>query len=197
MISILFIAILLLLAVKAKPLFQRYSLWMYLTFTILAILSYIFINSPLATPYKAGYLGLSFIYVVMLVGALPMKQKQPKENPVRRDYSILGFISITPHALYYITETTTGSISPAIFGILAYIIMIPLFVTSFPRIRHLMKEKSWKNLQKLAYLSYLFLFIHLLINSDGVNLILYTVLFSIYFVLKVLKLIKKKNSVVQ
>ncbi|MGD9910520.1 MAG: ferric reductase-like transmembrane domain-containing protein [Candidatus Izemoplasmatales bacterium] len=194
MITLPIILLLFLLALKAKPLFQKYSQWLYLCFIALAVISYLNINTLLFTPIKSGYLGLAFFYVVMIVGAMPLKQKQPKENPLRRDYSILGFITITPHALFYITQASNGEIKPAIFGILAYLIMIPLFITSFPIIRHKMREKNWKKLQQFAYLSYLFLFVHLLINSDGINLILYIILFSFYFVLKTIKVIRQKKS---
>ncbi|MCF7930031.1 MAG: ferric reductase-like transmembrane domain-containing protein [Acholeplasmataceae bacterium] len=191
MLTLPLILLLFLVVWKFKSIFQKYSIVLYVSFTIISIVSVFFINVSIFLPFKMGYLGLAFIYVVMLVGALPKKSKQTKENPIRRDYSILGFITITPHALYYILQNASGEQNPIIFGVIAYVVMIPLFITSFRTVRHKMKESNWKKLQKLAYVVYISLFIHLIMNSSGINLILYVVLFSFYFVLKILDIYKK------
>ncbi|MDD3477594.1 MAG: ferric reductase-like transmembrane domain-containing protein [Candidatus Izemoplasmatales bacterium] len=194
MITIPFVGLLFFLAMKAKFLFQKYSIVLYIVFFLLSVAGFYWIELPVFTFMKQGYLGLALFYVVMLVGALPRKQPTNQPNPVRRDYSILGFLAITPHAIYYLQKAMTGEISQPIFGIIAYLIMIPLFVISFRWIRRLMNETVWKKIQKAAYISYLLLFIHLIINSDGVNRIAYVVLFGFYFLLKtrwIMKLFQK------
>lgn len=193
MIALPIIFILLLLAFKFKNLFKKYSIYLYLLFLILSIIAYIFIDKPIFTLFKMGYLSFAFFYVVMFVGALPKKKPQPKENPVRRDYSIIGFITIIPHVLYNIFNVTIGTNGPIVFGVIAFVSMIPLFITSFPLIRKRMKEANWIKLQKLAYFSYATLFIHLVIHSTGINLVMYLVLFAIYIALKIRLILKNKS----
>lgn len=195
MIALPIIALLLLLAFKFKTLFKKYSIYLYLLFLTLSIVAYIFIDKPIFLVFKMGYLSFAFFYVVMLVGALPKKQPMKKENVVRRDYSIIGFFTIIPHVLYNIFNVTIGTNGPIVFGLIAFISMIPLFITSFPFIRKKMKESSWVKLQKLAYLTYATLFIHLVIHSTGINLIMYIVLFAIYVILKIRLILKNKTVV--
>ncbi|HKL47982.1 MAG TPA: ferric reductase-like transmembrane domain-containing protein, partial [Candidatus Izemoplasmatales bacterium] len=113
---------------------------------------------------------------------------------VRMEYSILGFIIITSHGVYQLIEYINESISIPIIGIIAYAIMIPLFITSFKIIRKKMTPKNWLNLQKLAYLVYIGLFIHLIINAEMPNLAIYIIGFIIYVVLKVLYESKKHRT---
>ncbi|MDD3712801.1 MAG: hypothetical protein PHZ28_04850 [Candidatus Izemoplasmatales bacterium] len=195
MIALPIIVLLLILAFKFKNLFKKYSIYLYLLFLVLSTIAYIFIDKPGFTLFKMGYLSFAFFYVVMLVGALPKKQPKPKENIVRRDYSIIGFITIIPHVLYNIFNVNIVSNGPIVFGLITFISMIPLFITSFPYIRKKMKESSWIKLQKLAYLSYVTLFIHLIIHSTGANLVMYIVLFAVYIVLKIRLILKNKSLV--
>lgn len=191
MIALPIIALLLIIAFNFKKLFKKYSNYLYVAFLILSTVAYVFIDKQIFTAYKMGYIGFSFFYVVMLVGSLPRKEPQPKENPVRRDYSIIGFITIIPHVLFNIFNVSLGDNGPIIFGLISFISMIPLFITSFPLIRRKMKVQSWIKLQRLAYLTYATLLIHLLIHSSGINFIMYLVLFTLYIALKLRLIVKK------
>ena len=68
-----------------------------------------------------------------------------------------------------------------IVGIIAFLVMIPLFITSFKKIRIKMKYPEWKKLQRFAYLFYLLVYIKLF------ELIVYTIVFGAYFILKLIK----------
>lgn len=196
MITLIFIALLGLAAYFAHRFIRAYDLWLYIFFLALALLAFIFIDSPLSTPFKQGFLGLAFYYIVMITGALKKKSKlRIAFMKVRKEYSILGFIAITPHALHYFLEYLDGQISIPILGIIAYAIMIPLFITSFMVIRKRMTYKSWNLLQSLAYVVYVGLFIHLILNfSEPINRILYFVMFITYFVLKIIHEIKERKN---
>ena len=106
---------------------------------------------------------------------------------VRREYSIIGFIFLLPHAIGFLEffleyADLFANIVPVI-GLLAFILAIPLFITSFMFIRKQFKYKQWKFIHKLAYPFYVLLFIHLaLINND--RLLLYIIVFGLYFILK-------------
>lgn len=187
MIVLPFAIILVLLAFKFNKFIRKNNVILYIVFTIIAILAYIFIKVPILTPFRQGFLGLAFYYVVMLTGALKDKSKlRIALMSVRREYSIIGFIVVTPHALYELIRFFTGAIDLPLFGIIGYVIMVPLFITSFMSIRKKFSYKNWKNLQRFAYFAYLGLFIHLIINSTNPNTIVYIVLFGSYLGLKLI-----------
>lgn len=193
MIVAAFLVVLTLLAYFANPQIRKHNVKIYIIASILSIIAFIFKDHPLAMPFVKGFLGLSFFYIVMLTGALGKKNKlRLKFMGVRREYSIVGFIVVSPHALNYTILWLNGTRSFEWFGTIAFLLMIPLFVTSFLVIRKKMKNATWKLLQSAAYVIYILLFIHLILNyTKQINLILYLVLFISYFVLKAIYEIKK------
>lgn len=55
-----------------------------------------------------------------------------------------------------------------------------------------MKVKTWNLIQSAAYIIYLLLFIHLILNyTQTINLILYIVIFGFYFVMKIIYEVRK------
>lgn len=159
--------------------------------TTLAVIGYLF-NIELVT---MGVLGLAFLMIVMFAGAFKKDSKVSKKlRSVRKEYSIYGVILLIPHAITYLFEFLAGTLSYEWFGIIAMIIMIPLFITSFTFVRKKMTPKTWKNIQKFSYLAYLLTFIHLMMVSSGANLIQYVLVFGIYFILKVWNYLFKKEQ---
>ncbi|MDD3924450.1 MAG: hypothetical protein PHP11_05060, partial [Erysipelotrichaceae bacterium] len=107
------------------------------------------------TPFVKGFIGFAFFYVVMITGALNPKWKLTKKlSGVRAPYSIIGFVLLMSHPLNYAAEILSQQRAIPYFGIGAFIIMIPLFITSFLVIRKKMKPQTWTKLQRWAYLSY-------------------------------------------
>lgn len=199
MIVLPFIIILTLIAYKASSFVRKHAVKLYIIFSIISLISFILVKVPIFMPFNKGFLGLSFFYLVMMAGALPHKSKlRISFAKVRKEYSIIGFIVVTPHALRYLLEFLNGEISIPLFGIIAYAIMIPLFITSFTKIRKKMSRKNWKLLQRFAYLSYLGLLIHLILNyTEKINLVIYIIMFALYIVLKTIytmKLLKRQNK---
>ncbi len=144
-----------------------------------------------------GHLTLALFILVMFAGAFKKKSK-PKITlmKVRREMAIIGFLTLIPHATLLIV-TALSALNPT--GTLALLIMIPLFVTSFPKIRKKMHPLKWRKLHHWAYAAYAMIFLHLasitLIaqrtsDTNGYNqywwlrLTLYTLIFSVYSVLK-------------
>ncbi len=137
-----------------------------------------------------GHLTFSLFVLVMFAGAFRHKSK-PKITlmRVRREMAILGFIFLIPHAAFLLT-TALGAWNPT--GTIALLIMIPLFITSFPRIRKKMNSKKWRSLHKWAYAAYAFIYAHLLtinlIAQDDelrhVRFFLYSLIFLVYVLMK-------------
>ena len=154
--------------------------------TLIAILATVWNDFPLLKPFYQGFVGLAFLYVVMIIGALNLKSTLRKKlNGVRKEYSIYGFISLTPHALKFLWAWIQGTETFEWWGVLSFVVMIPLFITSFYLIRKKMTPKGWKQLQQFAYLAYGLLFVHLILRyTETINLVIYIVMMLSYTGLK-------------
>ena len=183
--------IFILLAFYHSKFIRKHNLKLYIIFSIVAIIAFLLRDKfPLADPFIQGAIGLGFLYVVMFTGALKKKSKlHIKLMSVRREYSIIGFIALTPHALYNTIAFLQGElIGLEWVGLIPYAIMIPLFITSFMIVRKKFTFTTWKKIQNYAYIVYILIFLHLLIvYTNKVNLIVFIILFSVYFILKIKK----------
>lgn len=194
MITIPFILVFGLLGYKFGNKIRKHNKKIYITVTILALLIFVMRDKfKFAEPFIQGYLGLSFLYIVMFTGALKDKSKLSKKfMGIRREYSIIGFIFLSAHALNYVLQFLSGDIRFEWFGVIPYVIMLPLFITSFMIFRKKFTYTAWKKLQSFAYIAYILIFVHLIIVAEMPNLAVYIVLFVPYIVLKLMKEIKKR-----
>ena len=84
----------------------------------------------------------------------------------------------------------------AILSLLMILLMIPLMVTSFSRVRSRMSASSWTRLQRLAYLFFGLIYAHVMVlfvpqfSHKYLDIILYTAIFGGYLVLRVTKALK-------
>lgn len=112
---------------------------------------------------------------IMWTGALPNGSKAIKHlMPIRGELSILACILTLGHNVsygltYFRFLFTQPSILPgnqlaaAICSLVMICIMLPLFVTSFKSVRKKMKASSWKKLQRLAYVFYALIYVHVML----------------------------------
>lgn len=171
-------------------------------FTVLLILSMILSAIPLFSiiPFfeeyvVSGYIGLAFYVVVMFAGSFPNGSKISKKlKSVRKEFSILGFVFLLPHFYIYLSAYLKGSLAWEFFGVAAFVIMIPLFITSFGIIKKKIPTKKWFQLQKAAYFVYLLIFIHLILVAEVEHQLAYAVIFGLYTVMKLsISLLKSKR----
>jgi hypothetical protein len=162
-------------------------------------------------PLSMGALSGAIFVVVMYTGALDNRKNYTKKlMSVRAELSILGCIFFLAHTIPYCiqffktidkVDMSSAFSIISVLTILAIIIMLPLWITSYKNIRKKIKVKTWKNLQKLAYVMYLLIYLHisvlfLLWTKKYDKFILYTLVFGIYAVLRIRKYIiqnKKKK----
>ncbi len=196
MIPVIIILLLTISAYFMGNIIRKKATYFYIAVFILGVVAFIFRESSIFYFVNQGFLGFGFFYLVMFAGALSNKSKLRKKLVgVRKEFSILGFLSITPHAIGKLALILSGDIAFAWFGIATFVLMIPLFITSFTYIRKRMTYKSWKKLQSIAYLVYSLVLIHLIINyTQRSALILYIVLFAVYFIFKFIYEFKKYKS---
>ena len=169
---------------------KKHSMVYYIGATVLAIAAFLLADkTKVVEPFVQGYIGFSLLYLVMLTGALKDKSKlKIKLMTVRREYSIIGFILIIPHSLNYFIEFLEDLTRIEVwFGVIAFVIMIPLFYTSFKSVRKKYSYAAWKKLHKWSYVAYALVFVHLLFVADPRNLVIYIILFVPYIILKLIK----------
>jgi len=190
MIIIPFILLLVLAALYANSFIKKHNIFIFIVFLLLSIVSFIFINVPIFTPIKQGFLGLSFINIVIFTKFLKNKSKLKMAlMKVRMEYTLLSFIVITPHVIYYLIQTFNGSISIPIFGVIAYFLMV---VSKLK-----MVVKKAKIFEYLTYVIYSSLSIHLILNSKAPNKILYIILFLTFIIGTVIQLINSKKKILK
>lgn len=157
-----------------------------------------------------GNFSIAFFILVMFAGALNPRWKITKKLlGIRAEAAILGSILIFPHCIMYLVRfivkllnykpITTLYIIYLIVGLIAFIIIIPLFITSLKKVRVKMQYLEWKKLQRWAYPFYVLVYVHIvlsILNDDKVDILklsIYSILFIGYFVLKLIKASKNNK----
>lgn len=172
---------------------HKHNVWFFIVAFILSLLV-IFIEIPFfSLVIDKGHLSLGIFLLVMFAGVFKRKWMIYKKLLlVRGDLAILGFIFLIPHGVHRLSLALSGYQST---GLIAAIIMIPLTISSFMFIRKKIRPDRWKKLHKLAYITYLMIYIHLGFDINinpsnfyiyfGANSIFYHLLFLCYIVLKI------------
>ncbi len=164
---------------------------------------------------RAGISGAMFI-LVMYAGAAPAgSYVSRKLMPIRGQLSIIASILTLGHnvayGLTYFKNLFTARADMQMYQILASIcsiimivIMIPLFITSFIKIRRKMNGRKWKKLQRLAYVFYGLTYVHVLLLIMPqvlrqrtwyiVSFILYTSIYLGYLICRLLKANARKHK---
>lgn len=169
--------------------------------------------------FSRGALATALFVIVMYTGALPNGSWLIKKlMPIRAELSIIATILTLGHNIsfgftYFKMLFTTPEILPVnqllatICTIVMMIIMIPLCITSFKSVRKKMDPKSWKKLQRWAYVFYALIYIHVMIlviplaksGREGYMAIItaYSIIFLGYAAMRLYKALKGKKIAVR
>lgn len=156
-----------------------------------------------------GALAGALFVLVMVAGAFPNGSAGAKRlMPIRGQLSILACILTLAHNIAYgktyfkMLFFEPGRLPltqqlASVCSIVMIVIMLPLFVTSFPAVRRKMDGKRWKKLQRFAYLFYVLLCAHILLltipyaisgrSGYRLTVFVYTAIFVTYAVCRVQK----------
>ena len=157
----------------------------YLIAIVVASFSLMNLQNSYFNIIQTGVLGLSFYIVVMYTGALKKGSNIKKQlRSVRKEFAILGTIFIIPHALLYIYYAFSNTVPIEWAGFLAFLLIMPLSISSFNLIKQTVKTSQWIKLHRSAYFVYGLLFIHLVITSVNHVGLYYIMIFSFYLFLK-------------
>lgn len=133
------------------------------------------INTYIIGLFSRGAFATALWCVVMWTGAFPNGSKAIKVfMPIRGELSIFAALLTLGHnigygKIYFVRLFTdagrmsTNQIAASILTLIMLAIMIPLTVISFPKIRRKINAKRWKKIQRLAYLFYGMIYLHVMI----------------------------------
>lgn len=164
---------------------HKYKIYLFVIATIIGGISF----TQEVNIINLGYVGFSFFLVVMYSGVIEKGRMKKSLVATRAEMAILGSIFIFVHGLKYIIFAYDFNFlfsAPINYyiGVFALLIAIPLFVTSFMKIRKKMNGKTWKKLHKLSYVFYLAVGLHLILIQND-RMFFYIGIFALYFVLRI------------
>lgn len=166
--------------------------------------------------FQRGAVATALFTIVMYMAVLKNGSTLKKRLfAIRAEISIIACIITLCHNFIYgktymvalfksPDRLDSYSLSATVLTIVLDILMLPLMVTSFECIRRKMKAKSWKKLQRLAYLFYMLIYVHVMIlfaarakmgiTSYYIDMAIYSAVFGSYAVLRVRKYVLSKNK---
>ncbi len=209
-----------------KPL-RKHPVPFYAGFAVIAAASVLAVWSGLRFPavisewvlpmFARGGLSGALFILVMWAGAFPNASKPIKLLfPIRGQLSILASILTIGHNIaygrtYFVRLFASAASLPsatraaAVCSLVMILIMLPLFITSFPSVRKKMRPKSWKRLQRSAYGFYGLLYCHIMLLTmpnalagraeSLLSAFVYSAIFVSYAACRILKALDKgKNA---
>ena len=175
-----------------------------------------FVQKYILALFSKGAVATAFWCVVMFVGALPQKSAPRKRlMPSRGELSIFSALltlsHIVTYAVIYIKRLINPDFDPqtdfivtCAVVILLLCIMIPLTVISFKKVRSKMKPKTWKSIQRTAYLFFALIYVHVLVlylprairGTDGylLTVTVYTAVWALYLVMRLRKYFTERRK---
>lgn len=166
------------------------------------------VRGPFAFVMRKGGLGVALFVVVMYIGVLPRASKVSHWlRPIRAELSIMACILIAGHMVTYLMVYVTGFMAgsvPKNLVLASFVVALCLLtlavvlgITSLRAVKHHMKAKSWRKLQRLAYVFYALILVHLLLmlgpaafanNSSAVATVaVYSVIFVGYIIARLVR----------
>ncbi len=159
----------------------------------------------------SGYISTYLFLIVMFMGAMSRKISLTKHfMKIRAELAIIASVLIVPHiyvhgmklilALMGNKTITTNRVIYSIAGVIATVIMIILFITSFNFVKKKLKGGMWKKIQRWSYAFYGLVYVHILfayLNEKVVdikNVMILSVVFGTYTVLRIMKAFSEKSK---
>ena len=169
-----------------------------------------FVQQYIIALFTKGILAAAFWAVIMWTGALPSGSSLMKKlMPQRGQLSIFAAILTLGHAVGLGISMLPRWLKKAdamnlTICILLMLIMLPLTVISVQKIRRKMKAKTWKSVQRWAYLFYALIPLHVIVLNTAkahsgrkdvlLNLMLYLGVFLGYAVCRINKWYQTKRK---
>jgi DMSO/TMAO reductase YedYZ heme-binding membrane subunit len=164
---------------------------------------------------RRGYLALALFTIVMFIGAFADGSRADRMlHPIRAELSIIAAILIVGHFVPYLLGYfelvigSTGIRGSIVFSLAVSLVLLVLLVvltaTSFNWFKKHMSAGSWKGIQKLAYLFFVLVFVHLMgfllpaaLQGSTValsSIVVYGALLTTYVILRVFKALRSRSA---
>ncbi len=175
-----------------------------------------FLRTWVLSLFTKGAMAAALWALVMFTGALPKGSRVLKKLlPVRGELSILAAILTLAHAVFRgvfcIRQLLRprfapgwGFLAACAVGLALLLVMLPLAVLSFRGVRRRVDPHRWKRIQRLAYLFYGLIYVHVLAlylpsalrgsGGYGLTLLLYSAVWLTYLALRLRKHFSEKTQ---
>lgn len=195
-----------------KSIRQHAPFW-YVTMFVIALASmFVPATAPMwlqqiVTGYiTRGTLATAMFIWVMYARILPKGSKMMStfmslRAPLAIGAAMLILLHNAFYIIYYVSRVLSGKsmsfyeIAAGVCTLLMWILLLPLTITSFMKVRRKMNPVSWKKLQRLSYIFYGLIYVHVTLlfskqiisghTSYGRELAIYTAVFGFYLVKRV------------
>ncbi len=166
--------------------------------------------------FSRGIFTTATFMVVMYLGVITKHNKLSRKlMSVRGEISIIGSLLTLSHNVVFGVKyfpmlftnpkaMPTRELIASTITLCLLAMLIPLFVTSFKSVRRKMSGKTWKKIQRFAYLFYGLIYVHVMLimlpvattgNSQYIlNVLIYSLVFITYAVMRINKALNKKSS---
>lgn len=170
------------------------------------------VNTYIVNLFTRGAFSTALFVVVMYLGALDSGRPQVRKLlAIRGPLSILACILTLGHNMVYgirhfvmlflaPAEMKPTTLAAALISLVMIALMLPLLVTSFPRVRSRMSAAGWKQVQRLAYVFFALIYAHVMVlfvpkfGRHYLDILAYTLIFGVYLVLRVTKAVKAREK---
>ncbi|MGL5439522.1 MAG: hypothetical protein ACRDA4_03945 [Filifactoraceae bacterium] len=164
-----------------------------------------FINIYVIRVFRVGAFPTALFSIIMYLPIFKGKSNiVSKLYSIRAEMSIFAAIITLGHNLSYglhyfpqfflhPEEMKPGRYLATILTLILISLLSILTVTSFPSIRKKMKPKNWKNIQKLSYVFYMLIYVHVMVLfyfSEKINYFdvsIYSIIFLGYAILRIIR----------
>lgn len=170
------------------------------------------INKYVVTIFSRSAVSTALFTIVMYTGVLDKKLNITKKLlSIRGELSIIACILTLGHNVLYgktyfvtlfvdHTSLTWTKLIATLISIVLIAMMLPLMITSFPSVRKRIPFKKWKAIQRLAYVFYGLIYVHIMVlfipkvqGGKLFDIVVYTSIFGLYFAARIYKYLKDKE----
>ena len=170
------------------------------------------VSKLILDPVIRGSFPTALFILVMYAGALPLRFPiVQKLMRLRAELSIFACIVTLGHNVTYgsvyframaigFRDVSIQHAVATLITVLLLMIMLPLFVTSFPSVRRRIQPMRWKRLQRWAYLFYGGIYLHVAslyifdLKRKSIEFASYTLVWGLYAILRIGKALKSRRK---
>lgn len=170
-----------------------------------------FVNKYIAGLFLKSSLSTALFTVIMYAAVLDKKMAFTKNiYRIRGELSIIACIlTLTHNVIFGMTQFKilftdpfsfeTPKLVAAIISVVLIVLMLPLMITSFKCVRKKMNYTVWKNVQRLAYVFYGLIYVHIMClfvpkaSEKLLDIAVYSLVFIGYGLLRVSKNFKEEK----